>query len=742
MKKIFPIAAMLIALCACKTKQQANNVPAYLDPNKPVEERIEDALSRMTLEEKVRMVHAQSKFCSRGVQSLGIPDIWCTDGPHGIRPEVLWDEWDQAGWTNDSTTAFPALSALAATWNRDLGYLYGQNLAEEALFRNKTVILGPGVNIYRTPLNGRNFEYFGEDPYLTSEMVVPYIEGVQSKGVAACIKHFALNNNEINRHTSNVNVDDRTLYEIYLPAFKAAVQKAGVWAVMSAYNLYQDEHACNNKRLIMDILKGEWEFDGVAISDWGGVHNTLPTIENGLDMEFGSWTDGLYAGVSNAYDNYYMANPYLEALANGQTSEATLDDKVRRILRLEYRTNMREGREHGSQCSPAHYAAARKIGAESIVLLKNDDNVLPIPQDAKILVVGENAIKMMTVGGGSSSLKVKDEILPLDGIKARFANVNYQRGYIGDVTGEYNGVTSGQDLTDSRSEAQLIADAVKAAENADYVVFIGGLNKGYHQDCEDGDRLSYDLPYAQDKVIEALAATGKKLVVVNISGNAVAMPWIDKVPAVLQDWYLGTQAGNSLADVLSGDVNPSAKLPFTIPVKMEDGPLKTVQQYPGVLREGIKIDNMEVWDVDYSEGIYVGYRWYEKQNVKPQFAFGHGLSYTTFEYGDAKLKKSKGGDVVVSIDVKNIGNVAGAEVVQLYVHDVEASVDRPQKELKNFDKVYLPPGESATLKFTLSKDAFSYFDADKHEWVAEPGDYEISFGSASDDIRSKVIYTL
>jgi len=728
MKKLIFVFASLLALVSCATKPQERDVEA----------EIENILSQMTTEEKVAMVHAQSKFSSPGVPRLGVPEIWCTDGPHGIRPEVLWDEWDQAGWTNDSTTAFPALTALSATWDRDLGYLYGEVLGEEALYRKKNVILGPGVNIYRTPLNGRNFEYFGEDPYLTSEMVVPYIEGVQSKGVAACVKHFALNNNEVNRHVSNVNIDDRTLYEIYLPAFKAAVQKAGVWAVMPAYNLYQDEHACSNRRLITDILKGEWGFDGVTISDWGGVHNTLQTVDNGLDMEFGSWTDGLYSGASNAYDNYYMARPYLEALSKGETSEDILNDKVRRILRLEFRTNMRENKdEYGSLCSPEHYAAARKIGAESIVLLKNEGKILPIPSDAKILVVGENAIKMMTVGGGSSSLKVKDEILPLDGIKARFPNVDYQRGYVGDVSGEYNGVTSGQDLSESRGAAQLVADAVSAAESADYIIFIGGLNKSAHQDCEDSDRFGYELPYNQDAVIEALAETGKKLVVVNISGNAVAMPWVDKVDAILQDWYLGTQAGNSLADVLSGDVNPSGKMPFTIPVKMEDGPLKTVQQYPGVLREGVKIDGMGVYDVDYTEGIYIGYRWYEKQNVMPLFAFGHGLSYTTFEYGDAKVSGKK-----VSVSVKNTGSTDGAEVVQLYVASKESAVDRPVKELKDFKKVYLKPGESANVEFTLEDEDFAYFDADAHKWVSERGKYDIMIGSASDDIRTSAEYSL
>lgn len=474
--------------------------PVYLDDSKPVEERVEDALSRMTLEEKIAVTHAQSKFCSPGVARLGIPEFWMTDGPHGIRPEVLWDEWDQAGWTNDSCVAFPALTCLAATWDTDMSMLYGKSIGEEARYRNKTVLLGPGVNIYRTPLNGRNFEYMGEDPYLAGCMVVPYVQGVQQNGVAACVKHYALNNQEVNRHTTNVIVDDRALYEIYLPAFKAAVQEGKAWSIMGAYNLYKGQHACHNQYLLNDILKGEWGFDGVVVSDWGGVHDTDQAITNGLDMEFGSWTDGLSNGASNAYDNYYLADPYLERIKSGKAGTKELDDKVRRILRLAFRTTMDRNRPYGAMRSPEHYDAARKIGEAGIVLLQNNGNLLPIDlaKTKKIAVIGENAVKMMTVGGGSSSLKVQREISPLDGIRNRVGNraeVVYARGYVGDVSGEYNGVVSGQNLKDGRSPEELIAEAVRVAGEADYVIFIGGLNKSAHQDCEDSDRTGLGLPY-------------------------------------------------------------------------------------------------------------------------------------------------------------------------------------------------------------------------------------------------------
>ena len=722
----------------------AQQKPVYLDETKPIEERVEDALSRLTLKEKVALIHAQSKFSSAGVPRLGIPDFWMTDGPHGIRPEVLWDEWEQANWTNDSCVAFPALTCLAATWNPEMSHLYGKSIGEEARYRNKTVLLGPGVNIYRTPLNGRNFEYMGEDPYLAGRMVGPYVQGVQENGVAACVKHFALNNHEVNRHTTNVIVDDRALYEIYLPAFKAAVQEGKAWAIMGAYNLYKGQHACHNQYLLNDILKGEWGFDGVVVSDWGGVHDTDQAITNGLDMEFGSWTNGLTNGASNAYDNYYLAMPYLQRLQEGKVGTKELDDKVRRILRLAFRTTMNTKRPWGSMLSPEHYEAARRIGEEGIVLLQNQGGLLPIDlaKAKKILVVGENAVKMMTVGGGSSSLKVQRELSPLDGIKQRVGNkaqVVYARGYVGDASGEYNGVVTGQNLKDDRTPEELIAEAVKEAADADYVIFIGGLNKSNNQDCEDTDREGQGLPYGQDNVIQALAKANKNLVVVNISGNAVAMPWVKEVPAIVQDWYLGSEAGSALAAVLMGDVNPSGKLPFTFPVKLEDNSAHALGEYTG------KRSN-EVIDIKYNESIFVGYRWADKQKkVKPLFPFGHGLSYTTFEYGkptaDAKTMQADG-KLTVKVTVKNTGDREGQEVVQLYIADKKSSLPRPVKELKGFQKIKLAPGESKEVSFTIEKDALSYFDDAQHAWVAEPGKFEAIIAASAADIKGVVPFEL
>lgn len=729
------------SFAAVLTAQAA--VPVYLDRSKPIEDRVEDALSRMTTEEKIAIIHAQSKFSSAGVPRLGIPELWTDDGPHGVRPEVLWDEWDQAGWTNDSCIAFPALTALAATWDRDVSRLYGKSLGEEARYRKKDVLLGPGVNIYRTPLNGRNFEYMGEDPYLAAKMVVPYIKGLQSNGVAACLKHFALNNNEVNRHTSNVIVDDRALYEIYLPAFKEAVD-SGVWSVMGAYNLYKDQHLCHNRYILNDILKGEWGFDGAVISDWGGTHDTEQAIYNGLDLEFGSWTDGLSQGTNNAYDNYYLAMPYLKLIKAGKVGTKELDEKARRVLRLMYRTVMDNNRPYGSLCSPEHSEAARHIGEEGIVLLANRGNVLPMKLDGrkKVAVIGENAIKMMTVGGGSSSLKARYEISPLDGLRKRLAgkaDVVYARGYVGDTTGEYNGVTTGQNLADDRTPEQLIAEAVDVAKDADYVIFVGGLNKDNHQDCEDSDRAGLELPYNQDAVIEALAAVNPNLVVVNISGNAVAMPWVDKVPAIVQAWFLGSEGGNALASVLTGDVNPSGKLPMTFPARLSDVGAHAVGQYPGTPRN----DGSNIVDIEYREGIFVGYRWADKNKIQPLFSFGHGLSYTTFDYGKATIDKTEGSadDVfTVSIPVTNTGDRAGREIVQLYVSDLKTTLPRPVKELKGFKKISLEPGQTETVTFEISRDDLSYFDADKHAWVVDPGKFEALVGASSRDIRSKVAF--
>lgn len=734
---ICALSATIWAVLSCGQAERKAETPVYLDESRPLEERVEDALSRMTLEEKVKILHAQSKFSSAGVPRLGIPDLWTTDGPHGIRPEVLWDKWRQAGWTNDSCVAFPALTCLAATWSEEMSALYGKSIGEEARYREKDVLLGPGVNIYRTPLNGRNFEYMGEDPYLASRMVVPYIQEVQKNGVAVCVKHFALNNQESLRHQYDAIIDDRTLNEIYLPAFKAAVQEGGAWSIMGAYNLYKGQHLCHNQYILNDILKKDWGFDGAVISDWGGCHDTDQAITNGLDLEFGTWTDGLTMGATDGYDAYYLADPYLERLRDGRASEEVLNEKARRVLRLNFRTAMRKDKPNGSLCSPEHYDAARRIADEGIVLLKNNDNVLPISRKAgsRILVVGENAVKMMTVGGGSSSLKVQREVLPLDGIRAAAGEgvtVEFERGYVGDISGSYNGVVTGQDLSESRSAEELIEDACLKAKDADAVIFIGGLNKASHQDCEDSDRFGLGLPYGQDAVIEALAKVNPRLAVVIVSGNAVAMPWVDNVNAIVEAWYCGSQSGTALADIIFGDVNPSGKLPVTFPVRLEDNGAHALGAYDPASTEA-----------HYSEGIFVGYRWAQKKDIKPLFAFGHGLSYTTFSYSEAEISRttmSENGKVTVSVNVTNTGDREGKEIVQLYIGDDECSVERPVMELKAFRKVSIKPGETVRVSFPLNADMLKFYGNDG--WTLEKGSFTAYVGAASDDIRTSVKFNV
>lgn len=700
-----------------------------------LDERVETLLQQMTLQEKIALIHAQSKFSSAGIPRLGVPELWCTDGPHGIRPEVLWDAWEQAGWTNDSCTAFPALTCLAATWNPQMAHQYGNALGEEALYRRKNVVLGPGVNIYRTPLNGRNFEYMGEDPCLTATMVVPYIQGLQEKGVSACVKHFALNDQEYDRHRVNVTVSDRALYELYLPAFKAAVQNGHTWTLMGAYNRYDGQYTGHNHRLLVDILRDEWNYDGVVVSDWGGTQNTEEAIHNGLDLEFGTWTNGLTAGTTNAYDNYHLAQPYLRKILSGEVDTEELDTKVRHVLKLILRTAMNPDKEFGALVSQAHKTVAREIADEGIVLLQNENKVLPLKliDSTTILVVGENAIKPMTVGGGSSSLKVKYEISPLQGIQEYVgtqAIVKYARGYVGDTTSEYNGVQMHVDLTETRSAEELTYEATEEAKKADYVIFIGGLNKAPHQDAEEFDRLQYELPYGQNELLTELCKVNKKVIFVGISGNAYAMPWHSQVAGILQAWYGGSEAGHALADVLFGEVNPSGKLPFTIMPSLQDYPAHQYgpKGYPGVDHE-----------VEYFDDIFVGYRYadlygrkkdliYTSQGKKytihapknkPLYPFGFGLSYTTFTKSTPKVVDNK-----VFVEVTNTGSLPGKEVVQLYISPKKSVTIRPKKELKAFEKVLLQPGETKTVVFELNEEMYKYFDASSHQWVKDKGPFE------------------
>lgn len=719
---------LLIVLSISASAQQG--VPVYLDTTKPLEERVESALSLMTTEEKVALCHAQSKFSSKGVPRLGIPEVWMSDGPHGIREEVLWDDWSGASWTNDSCTAFPALTCLAATFNPELSRLYGVSIGEEARYRNKSILLGPGVNIYRTPLNGRNFEYMGEDPYLAAQMVVPYIKGVQSNGVAACVKHFALNNQEVWRGHINVNVSDRALYEIYLPAFKAAIQDGGAWSVMGAYNQFRGEHCCHNKLLLNNILKTDWKFDGVVISDWGGVHHTAQAVNNGLDIEMGTYTNGLTTSAHFPYSEYYLANPFLDGINDGKYDMNVLNDKARRILRLIFRTTMNGHRPFGRFVSPEHSDAARQVAQEGIVLLKNKDQFFPIPQNRyrKIAVIGENASRSLTVGGGSSSLKVAYEISPLQGLKKKYGEeqIMYSTGY-----------ASGPPLYGREEPSKLNADslmqaAIEVAKKADIVLYIGGLNKNHFQDCEGGDRKSLDLPFGQDKLIDALLKVNKNTAVILLSGNAVAMPWADKVPAILQGWYLGSEAGHALADIISGDVNPSGKLPFSFPEKLEDNGAHFfgASSYPG--------DSINQY---YKDDILVGYRWHDTKKIPPLFPFGHGLSYTTFDYSKPSIDKSMVATtdtVNVTFTLTNSGKTDGKETVQLYVSKPNSKVVRPEKELKAFKKVLLKAGESSTVTLAVPISNFAYYEEAKGEWVVEPGTYTLVVGGSSRTSKEKV----
>jgi beta-glucosidase len=719
----------IIMLGTALTVSAQKKLPVYLDVTKPIEERIENALSLMTTEEKVALCHAQSKFSSKGVARLGISEVWSADGSHGVSDEKIWDEWGGAGWTNDSCTAFPALTCLAATFNPDLSLLYGKSIGEEARYRNKTVLLGPGVNIYRTPLNGRNFEYMGEDPYLASRMVVPYVQGVQSNGVAACVKHFALNNQEICRGEINVNLSDRALYEIYLPAFKAAVQEGQAWSIMGSYNLLRGEHCCHNDLLLNKILKNDWKFDGVVISDWGGVHSTDEAVNNGLDIEMGTYTNGLTTTGHFPFSEYYLANPFLKGIKDGKYDMAQLNDKARRILRMIFRTTMSANRPFGRFVSPEHSEAARKIAGEGIVLLKNDNQFFPIPAGKykKIAVIGENASRSLVVGGGSTSLKVAYEVSPLQGLKDKYGDdhIIYSLGYASGPS------LYGREEPSRLNADSLVAAAIETARNADIVLYVGGLNKNYFQDCESGDRKSLDLPFGQDKLIDALLKVNKNTAVILLSGNAVAMPWIDKVPAIMQGWYLGSEAGNALADVISGDVNPSGKLPFTFPKKLEDNGAHSFDKlcYPG--------DSINVY---YKEDILVGYRWFDTKNIAPLFPFGYGLSYTTFCWSKPLVEWPEvkhDGTVKLSFVLTNTGKVDGAETAQLYVSKPESAVTRAAKDLKAFKKVFLKAGESQMVTLDVPIGSFAYYNEAKSDWEVEPGTYTLILGSSSNDIKGK-----
>ncbi len=728
----------LLSICLVCCGFTAATSQVYKDPKAPIEERVKDALSRMTTHEKVQLLHAQSKFTSAGVPRLGIRQLNMDDGPHGVRAELEWNTWMPAKWTNDSVVAFPSLTCLAATWNPELARLYGHAVSEEFAFRGKDIMLGPGCTIARTPLCGRNFEYTGEDPYLAGEIVTPYIQGAQANGVACCLKHFFLNNQEIDRFTVNVNVSRRAIEEIYLPAFKKAVTKGGLWTIMGSYNLWNNIHCCQNDSLLNGILKRGWGFDGAVISDWSGVTDTWQAATGGMDIEMGSFTDGFTKESEFGYNDYFLADKFEALINEGKIPMSVLDDKATRVLRTIFRTSMNADKVVGSQCSEEHYDACQAIGEEGIVLLKNDRSMLPLDATkyARILVVGENATRSLTQGGGSSELKTLFDIAPLDGLRALYGDkITYAQGY-------YSGraLYGVQEPLDAARQDSLRQDALDKARTADLIIYVGGLNKNAKQDCESNDRESYDLSFGQNELISQLAKIQPNIVVVTFGGNAYATPWLSKVPALVHCWYLGSMAGTALANVLSGKVNPSGKLPVTFAVRQQDYPCFQYGEkaYPGV--------NGQVF---YDEGIYVGYRWFNSvmntKKIKPQFPFGHGLSYTTFKYGKPVLSgnrmSSQQGGISVTLPVTNTGSVKGKEIVQLYIGDDKCSVDRPAKELKGFRKIELQPGETKDVTFEITADDLSFFDEHAGQWRVEPGKFTAYFCASEADVRQKASFT-
>jgi beta-glucosidase len=683
------------------------------------EAKINLLISQMTLAEKITMIHASSSFTSGGVKRLNIPELTTSDGPHGVRYEH-GRVWKMQKNVNDSGTYLPTGNALAATWNPELGYAFGSVLGSEAKWRGKDVILGPGINIIRTPLNGRNFEYMSEDPFLISKMVVGYIKGVQDQGISACVKHFMGNNQETERTKVNVLMSERALREIYLPGFKAAVMDGKVNTIMGAYNKFRGQYCTQNDYLVNKILKGEWGFQGVMMSDWGAVHSTYEGLINGCDLEMG--TD-LSMGPNPDYNKFYFGDAVIPLVKSGKVPVSILDDKIRRILRVMYKTNMMGGkRTPGTYATKEHQATALKVAEEGIVLLKNDNHILPLKKSIKsIAVIGANADRKNAMGGGSSQVKATYEITPLVGLKniaGSNIKISYSPGYKIDKN--------------AKADAALIKEAADAASKADVAIIVGGWIHGYDYsiwadnafDAEGYDKPNMDMPFGQNELIQAVLKANPRTIVVIMGGGGIDMSqWVNQTNGIIQAWYPGMEGGNALAKIIFGDVNPSGKLPMSFPKHLADCPAHKLGEYPG--------DSIAL---NYKEGIFVGYRYYDTYKVEPQFEFGHGLSYTTFAY-DKLNAKTTNGKATVTLSVKNTGKVSGAEVVQLYIHEEKTTVERPDKELKAFSKVFLKPGEEKQVTLQLNEDAFKYFDEVKMNWVHNPGKYKLLVGSSSRDIR-------
>jgi len=733
MKRLF----CLVLICLASTLnlalgQSGSAVPPYKDSSVPVEQRVQDLLGRMTLQEKVAMLAGADWMQSVPNERLGIPSIRMSDGPLGIRS---WSGPSSEMRAEDAkekvqTTAFPAGVAMAATWDTELVQSEGQAIAQEMKALGRDMILGPTVNINRTPLWGRNFEGYGEDPYLTSRLGVAYIKGVQGEGVIATVKHFDANNQEFERHRINAVVDERALHEIYFPAFKAAVEEAGVWSVMSAYNKVNGVYCAENPFLLKDTLQKEWGFKGFVVSDWGSTYSTAATVNAGMDLEMPggepakNWLKKPESQAAGNGGAWLAPEKVLADISAGKISTATIDDNVGRILRVIFVSGQFDKPHHkptGDVDTPEQRAVARKGATESIVLLKNEGAILPLDAAKihSIAVIGPNASVAQTGGGGSSLVAPKYSVSPLKGIQDR-AGQSVQVSY---ALGAAMETKNGGKGTPEEQE-HLRNEAVSAAAKADAAIIVVGRSPKL--ESEDFDIKTLDLPAGQDELIEAVAKVNKHtIVVINAGGPVIMSKWIGGVPAIVDMWYGGQEGGNAIADVLFGLANPSGKLPVSFVKRWEDSP--AYGHYPG--------KNLQV---EYAEGIYVGYRYFDKKNVEPLFPFGYGLSYTKFDYSDLKVSADGNKPITVSVQVRNSGSRAGAEVVELYVHyDGHSSVDRPVQELKGFQRVNLAPGESKAVHFTLDKNATAFYSTAKKDWVTESGQFDVLVGSSSRDIRAK-----
>ena len=727
MKKIIGVIACGLFLNAAAASSQVTDKEKV-----QMEKRIEKLIKKMTLEEKVGLLHGNSKFYVAGVERLGIPEWSLSDGPHGVRAEINRHDWAYAGWTNDSASYFPTGTAFAAAWNPELAYRRGEVLGEEARWRKKDVLLGPGVNIIRSPLCGRNFEYMSEDPYMNSVLAVAYIKGLQSRDVACSVKHFAVNNQETNRTTVDVECSERALREIYLPAFKAAVQEGGALTVMAAYNKFRGEFCAENNYLVRKILRNEWGFDGVYVTDWGAAHSTVPSMEAGLDLEMGTLID--------KYEDWYYANPLIEAVKSGKIPMSLVDEKVGDVLRVMIKTNVLDPKKRfgpGSMNTKEHQQATYDAAAEAIVLLKNQNNLLPLDFSSikSLAVIGDNATRKHSNGGLSSEIKAVYEVTPLEALRAKWGDkvdIRFAQGYeklSTFVEGSNNGQSSGTFSSKTQESDALLKEAVEVARTSDVALLVCGLNHDY--DTESFDRLNMDIPYGQVELIQEVVKANPRTIVVMIAGSPLNMAAVDICsPAIVWAWFNGMEGGNALVDVLSSKVNPSGKMPFTTPVSLDQSPAHALGNFPG---RDLK--------VNYEEDILVGYRWFDTKGLPVVYPFGYGLSYTTFNYSNLNTDKKtydQADTIQATFTLTNTGDREGAEVAQLYVSDPVCSVMRPVKELKGFKKVFLKPGESRRITLDIPVSSLAFYSEAQSQFVVEPGEFILQLGASASDIKQKI----